>query len=146
MTTPNPILVAGIDVGKAKLDVHIAEGSLERQFHNDKCGRRALRNWLLKRAVTGAVLESTGRYHRNLHQCLCDAGIETVVVNPLRSRRFAEALGLFAKNDRVDAAIVLFPTFFVGFVPDSAVTKWLGNRTNLEWQAEATARQVAYSV
>ena len=55
MTTPNPILVAGIDVGKAKLDVHIAEGSLERQFHNDKCGRRALRNWLLKRAVTRAA-------------------------------------------------------------------------------------------
>ncbi|MCY4533973.1 MAG: transposase [Bryobacterales bacterium] len=106
MTTPNPILVAGIDVGKAKLDVHIAEGSLERQFHNDKCGRRALRNWLLKRAVTRAVLEPTGRYHRNLHQCLCDAGIETVVVNPLRSRRFAEALGLFAKNDRVDAAML----------------------------------------
>ena len=39
-----------------------------------------------------------------------------------------------------------FQLFFVGFVPDSAVTKWLGNRTNLEWQAEATARQVAYSV
>ena len=106
MTTPNPILVAGIDVGKAKLDVHIAEGSLEHQFHNDKCGRRALRNWLLKRAVTRAVLEPTGRYHRNLHQCLCDAGIETVVVNPLRSRRFAEALGLFAKNDRVEATML----------------------------------------
>ena len=81
--------VAGIDVGKSKLDAHILEGSLERQFNNDKCGRRALRNWLLKHGVTRAVLEPTGRYRRNLHRGLFDAGIETVLVNPLRSRRDA---------------------------------------------------------
>ena len=106
MTTPAPIVVAGIDVGKTKLDAHIAQGSLQRQFNNDKCGRRALRNWLLKQGVTRTVCEPTGRYHRNLHQCLFDAGIETILVNPLRSRRFAEALGLLAKNDRVDAAML----------------------------------------
>lgn len=106
MTTPNPIVVAGIDVGKAKLDAHIAEGGLQRQFNNDKCGRRGLRNWLLKYGVSRAVFEPTGRYHRNLHQCLADAGLETVLVNPLRSRRFAEAIGQFAKNDRVDAAML----------------------------------------
>ena len=106
MTQLNSIVVAGIDVGKSKLDAHILEGSLERQFNNDKCGRRALRNWLLKHGVTRAVLEPTGRYHRNLHQGLFDAGIETVLVNPLRSRRFAEAIGKLAKNDRVDAAML----------------------------------------
>ena len=42
MRTPNPIAVVSIDVGKAKLDAPIAEGSLQRQFNNDKCGRRAL--------------------------------------------------------------------------------------------------------
>ena len=106
MTTANSIVVAGIDVGKSKLDAHILAGSLERPFNNDKCGRRALRNWLLKHSVTRAVLEPTGRYHRNLHQCLFDAGIETVLVNPLRSRRFAEAIGRLAKNDRVDASML----------------------------------------
>ncbi len=106
MTQPHSIVVAGIDVGKSKLDAHILEGSLERPFHNDQCGRRALRNWLLKHGVTRAVLEPTGRYHRNLHQGLSDAGIETVVINPLRSRRFAEAIGKLAKNDRVDAAML----------------------------------------
>ena len=106
MTIPDPIVVAGIDVGKSKLDAHILEGSLERRFNNDKCGRRALRNWLLKHGVTRTVFEPTGRYHRNLHQCLFDAGIETVLVNPLCSRRFAEALGQLAKNDRVDAAML----------------------------------------
>ena len=106
MTHPTPTVVAGIDVGKAKLDAHILAGGLDRQFNNDKCGRRALRNWLLKHGVTRAVLEPTGRYHRNLHQGLFDAGIETVLVNPLRSRRFAEAIGKLAKNDRVDAAML----------------------------------------
>ena len=40
----------------------------------DKSGRRALRNWLLKSGVNRAVFEPTGRYHRNLHECLADAG------------------------------------------------------------------------
>ena len=105
MTQLHSSVVAGIDVGKSKLDAHILEGSLERPFNNDKCGRRALRNWLLKHGVTRAVLEPTGRSHRNLHQGLFDAGIETVLVNPLRSRRFAEAIGKLAKNDRVEAAM-----------------------------------------
>ena len=105
MTQLNSIVVAGIDVGKSKLDAHILEGSLERPFHNDQCGRRALRNWLLKHGVTRAVLEPTGRYHRNLQRGLFDAGIETVLGNPLRSRRFAEAIGKLAKNDRVEAAM-----------------------------------------
>ncbi len=106
MTNPDPIVAAGIDVGKSALDAHILEGNLERQFKNDKCGRRALRNWLLKHGVTRAVFEPTGRYHRNLHQGLADAGLATVLVNPLRSRRFAEAIGKLAKNDRVDAAML----------------------------------------
>ena len=106
MTKPDPMVVAGIDVGKSKLDAHILDGSLERRFNNDRCGRRALRNWLFKHGVTRAVLEPTGRYHRNLHQGLFDAGIETVLVNPLRSRRFAQAIGQLAKNDRVDAAML----------------------------------------
>ena len=106
MTDPNPIVVTGIDVGKSKLDAHILDRALDRQFNNDKTGRRALRNWLLKHGVTRAVFEPTGRYHRNLHQCLAEAGLETVLVNPLRSRRFAEAIGQLAKNDRVDAAML----------------------------------------
>ena len=77
-----------------------------RSFANDKCGRRAVRNWLLRLGVTRVVFEPTGRYHRGLHQCLFDAGLETVLANPLHSRRFAQALGRHAKNDKVDAAVL----------------------------------------
>lgn len=106
MNPSTPLIVAGIDVGKSHLDAHILDGAHERRFDNTKVGRRALRNWLLKHGVQRVVFEPTGRFHRNLHQCLGDAGLQTVLVNPLRSRRFAEAIGVLAKNDRVDAAML----------------------------------------
>ena len=105
MTDSPSLIVAGIDVGKSKLDACILDGKRERRFDNTKPGRRALRNWLLRHRVERVVFEPTGRYHRNLHQCLFDAGLVTVLVNPLRSRRFAEAVGVLARNDRVDAAM-----------------------------------------
>ena len=106
MTIPTPTIVAGIDVGKSALDAHLEPGGQARHFANTKAGRRALRNWLVQHGVTRAVFEPTGRYHRQLHQCLFDSGLETVAVNPLRSRRFAEAIGRLAKNDRVDASML----------------------------------------
>lgn len=50
MTDP-PSIVAGIDVGKSRLDVHMLGAGLDRQFDNTKTGRRALRNWLLQHGV-----------------------------------------------------------------------------------------------
>ena len=106
MTDSPSIIVAGIDVGKSKLDACILAGERERRFDNTQPGRRALCNWLLRHGVERAVFEPAGRYHRNLHQCLFDAGLVTVLGNPLRSRRFAEAVGVLAGNDRVDAAML----------------------------------------
>ena len=101
-----PTVVAGIDVGKSALDAHVEPSAATRHCTNDQCGRRALRNSLLRQGVTRVVFEPTGRYHRGLHQCLCDAGLETVLANPLHARRFAQALGRRAKNDKVDAAVL----------------------------------------
>ena len=101
-----PAAVAGIDVGKRWLDAHLEPGGHTRRFPNDKLGRRALRNWLRKHGVQRAVFEPTGRYHRQLHQCLAADGVETVAVRPDCARRFAEALGLLVKTDRVDAMVL----------------------------------------
>jgi transposase len=43
---PVPAPVAGIDIGKHWLDVHVDPADLDRRFENTKLGRRALRNWL----------------------------------------------------------------------------------------------------
>ena len=42
-----------------------------------------------------------------------------------------------------DSAVCCFQLFFVGFVPDFAVTKWLGNRKNLKWRVAVNTPQVA---
>ena len=95
-------VVAGIDVSKEQLDVHIAGES--RQFANQRAGYRALGAWLEAHRAGRVVMESTGRYHRAVHQSLHARGLEVVLVNPLRTRRFADALGLLAKTDTIDAA------------------------------------------
>ena len=107
------MVVAGIDVSKDSLHVQVpteessaADAGEEREFRNDRQGFRSLRNWLRKRGVQRVVLESTGRFHRRVHQSPFDEGLEVPVVNQTRSRRFAEAKGDLAKTDRVDAAML----------------------------------------
>ena len=95
-------VVAGIDVSKSQLDVHVA--GEDRRFANQRGGFRALGTWLEGHRVTRVVLESTGRYQRAVHHSLHAQGLEVVLVNPLRTRRFAEALGQLAKTDTIDAA------------------------------------------
>ena len=95
-------VVAGIDVSKDQLDVHVAGES--RQFANQRSSYRALSAWLERHRAGRVVMESTGRYHRAVHQSLHARGLQVVLVNPLRTRRFAEALGQLAKTDPIDAA------------------------------------------
>ena len=104
-STP-PEVTVGIDVSKVRLDAHVEPTGAARSFDNDKCGRRALRNWALREGAGRAALEPTGRYHRALHQCLADAGIEVVVVNPRRTRNFARSIGKEARNDLTDAEVL----------------------------------------
>ena len=99
-------ITVGIDVSKARLDAHVDPTGASCSFDNDKCGRRALRNWALKEGAGRAALEPTGHFHRPLHQCLTDAGIEVVAVNPRRTCNFAGSIGNEAKNDLEDAEVL----------------------------------------
>ena len=103
---PDAPAAVGIDVGKRFLDAHADPGGKSKRFASDRCGRRGLRNWIQGLGVSRVALEPTGRYHRNLHQCLAAAGIDVIVVNPRRTRNFARALGQEAKNDLADAAVL----------------------------------------
>ena len=110
------IASAGIDVGKAELHAH-ASGE-DCSFANTSAGHNALRQWLAERGVQRVVMEPTGRYHRKAHQLLAAGGIEVVLINPRRSRRFGEAIGEMAKTDRIDAAtLAKFGTLFPDLAP-----------------------------
>ena len=75
---------------------------------NNPLGLRRLRRQLdeLELRPERVVLEATGKYHRLVFRTLSAWGYGVVVVNPLRARLFAEACGVLAKTDRIDARLL----------------------------------------
>ena len=107
------IVVAGIDVSKATLDVSVSEGPV-RRFENSRRGIRSLLKHIDRMGVTRAVCESTGGYERLLVSRLKATVIGAQVAHPLRVRAFARACGYEAKTDPLDAQVlsrygVVFP-------------------------------------
>lgn len=96
----------GIDVSKDRLDVHRFPTGEEQAFANTKAGLTALIRWLGAGHVLRIVFEPTGRYHRDLERRLAAADYALVKVNPRQAKRFCEALGVRAKTDRADAAML----------------------------------------
>ncbi len=96
----------GIDISKDGLDVHIYPVDMSKYFSNDTKGYKALDKWLENAATTLIVFESTGRYHRDLQVFLSGKGHRLALINPYRSRRFAQAIGLLAKTDKADARML----------------------------------------
>jgi len=100
------IKTAGIDVSKPWLDVAIWPTREEIRVNRDAAGLARLIVWLGDHEVTRVGLEASGGYEREALDTLQAAGFEVALLNALRVRRFAEAKGRLAKNDRVDARTV----------------------------------------
>jgi transposase len=88
--------VAGVDIGKATLDVRARDSSAKRtaeaQFENTTEAHARLVRWLKKRSKKmRVVLEATGTYGLDLALALHAAGIEIMVANPRAVRKFADA-------------------------------------------------------
>jgi transposase len=103
METPSAFV--GIDVSKDHLDIACRPGAAWR-VANDDDGVAALAERLAGIAPAAVVLEATGGYEAPAVAALAAAGLPVVVINPRQSRRFAEAVGELAKNDRIDAALL----------------------------------------
>ncbi|MGJ4948550.1 IS110 family transposase [Bradyrhizobium sp. HKCCYLS20291] len=98
---------AGIDVSKECLDVELwPERDEPLQVARDEAGLKDLVAWLRERRVSRVGLEASGGYEREVVDALEAEGFEVALLNPLRVRRFAQAKGRLAKNDRVDALII----------------------------------------
>lgn len=101
----------GIDVSKAKLDVHLLAESSEAtaEFGNHKTGWRSLVKWLKqqrKGAEVQVCLEATGRYGEGVTAFLYEQGYPVSVVNPARIKGYATSRMSRNKTDRVDAALI----------------------------------------
>ena len=100
----------GVDVSKEKLDVFIpakdntAKGE-SKQLANEIKGFRELR--AIARKLNAIVcFEPTGGYELELISFMHRFGVPVAYTEAFRVRRFAEAEGSFAKNDRIDAKVI----------------------------------------
>lgn len=100
-----PVYV-GIDVCKDWLDVYLLPLGERLRVANTPEGVKTLKRRIAGLPIASIVMEATATYHRQPHRSLHAAGYAVAVVNPLRSRLFAEAAGQLAKTDRLDAHIL----------------------------------------
>ena len=96
----------GIDVSKKSLDVATLPAGKSRTFSHDAKGRRQLLEHLPEPGACLIVVEATGGYERLIVAELVTAGHLVAVVNPRQVRDFAKGLGILAKTDRIDAAVI----------------------------------------
>ncbi len=96
----------GIDVAKARLDVHRTGSDQSHTFTHDAQGVEELLQMLRSAPPRLIVLEATGGLERALVAALIAAGLSVAVVNPRQVRDFAKASGRWAKTDRLDAQVL----------------------------------------
>ncbi|MET4163795.1 transposase [Marinobacterium sp. MBR-111] len=96
----------GVDVGKSKLDIVLHPLDLHFQISNDEQSILKVVHVLKKRNIERIVVEATGR-HEHAFVFACDqANLPIVVVNPISVRRYAQAIGVLAKTDKIDASVI----------------------------------------
>lgn len=104
----------GVDTSKAWLDVAILESGEQFRVANDREGWAELVKRLRGRDIGAIGIEASGGYERGVTGALLKAGLPVRRINPYKLRRFAEACGIKAKNDRIDAALI---ARFVSLLP-----------------------------
>lgn len=102
--------VAGVDVGKAWLDVAVHGLEDGGRWANTTAGIGELIAWLRAREVGRVGMEATGGYERALRSALEAAGLEVVVHQPIEVKLFARLTRRRAKNDTLDARLIAAAT------------------------------------
>lgn len=99
-------IVAGIDVSKDRLDVHVLPGAQVLSVDHDPKGLVRLVEQLRGLGVQRIGLEASGGYERQALDVLAQAGFAVCLVPPARVRALARALGRQAKTDPIDARMI----------------------------------------
>jgi transposase len=95
---------AGIDVGKASLDLAVDGQAGVTRHANTGTGTAKLVKRMKALGASRIVVEATGGYEEPLLEACCDAGLWIARVNPRQARSFALATGELAKTDAIEHA------------------------------------------
>ena len=106
MTKPLLALNVGVDVGKSQLDLYLLERDRALTVPNDDHAIASLVRRLRRYRLERIVIEATGRLEQPFVRAALAAGLPVVVVSPFKVRRFADAIGLLAKTDAIDARLI----------------------------------------
>lgn len=98
--------IVGIDVSKDRLDVHVLPEGEHFTLARDEAGLKALTRRLAKQALQVVAMEATGGLEGPVVVELHAAGLPVRVVNPRQVRDLARGLGMLAKTDALDAAMI----------------------------------------
>jgi transposase len=103
METTQQTIFAGVDVAKDELEVCVMPGEHRITVARDGEGVAKLLDFFKQHGVEGVIVESTGGYDRIVTAACLEAELRTSLINPRQAKHFGIALGLLAKNDRIDA-------------------------------------------
>jgi transposase len=95
-----------VDVSKSKLDVCIEPGRRFASFDNDATGIAELAAFCREHAVDLVAMEASGGYERRVFVELSEKGVSCALTNPRNVRRYAEAMGILEKTDRIDSSVI----------------------------------------
>ena len=100
------ISFVGIDIDKRSLDLHVRPDNRRLSTTNDPSGFKEILGFVPSPKTCLIVIEATGGYQKLLVDVLLKAGHYVAVVNPRQVRNFARGLGILAKTDTIDAAVL----------------------------------------
>ena len=102
-----PVVVVGIDVAKAALDIAVVGKKYKaRRTGNDAKAHGSLCRSLKRLGPALFAMESSGGYENPVACALQAEGFVVAVVNARQVRDFAKGMGYLAKNDKIDAKVI----------------------------------------
>lgn len=135
--------VAGIDTGKALLDIAVHGRAECWQVSNDPAGWRRLTKILCDAGVGHVGIEASGGYERGTVGHLREAGFRVSLHQPVQVKAFARMRLRRAKNDRLDAHLIAAFTAILGLerpAPDKRFQAFADHLTFIEQVEEDIVR------
>ena len=93
-------------MSSATLEARLGRDGVVQRFARDAEGIAALAAFCREHQVGVVAMEATGGYERLPFGLLWAAGVPAAIVNPRAVRRFAEAMGILEKTDRIDTGVI----------------------------------------
>jgi transposase len=99
-------IICGVDISSSSLQARIGVDGPSGCFSNSAEGIAELAGFCRQHRVELVAMEATGGYERQPLAYLWAQELPVAIVNPRSVRRFAEAMGVLEKTDRIDAGMI----------------------------------------